>query len=186
MHPNIRVYYTPDPEKLEEKMPAAMQAGTAPVIDGGGELRGVLGGMFRLGSTSVSSFYGSITKLRIGESGAAYLVDSSGRILYHTDPERIDTDATSEPVVQQALTRAVGDARIQDSRGREVLASYAPVPETPWSLVTEEDWGALMSSSQGYRQSLLLLFGLGTIVPALVVTFGVRRMTGCASSPRPS
>jgi multiple sugar transport system substrate-binding protein len=31
-HPNIRVFYTPDPENLEEKMPADMAAGTAPDI----------------------------------------------------------------------------------------------------------------------------------------------------------
>jgi multiple sugar transport system substrate-binding protein len=31
-HPNIRVFYTPDPENLEEKMPADMAAGTAPDV----------------------------------------------------------------------------------------------------------------------------------------------------------
>lgn len=31
-HPNIRVFYTPDPENLEEKMMADMQAGTAPDV----------------------------------------------------------------------------------------------------------------------------------------------------------
>ncbi len=31
-HPNIRVFYLPDPENLEEKMPEAMQAGTAPDV----------------------------------------------------------------------------------------------------------------------------------------------------------
>lgn len=31
-HPNIRVFYLPDPENLEERMPEAMQAGTAPDV----------------------------------------------------------------------------------------------------------------------------------------------------------
>jgi multiple sugar transport system substrate-binding protein len=31
-HPNIRVFYLPDPENLEEKMPEVMQAGTAPDV----------------------------------------------------------------------------------------------------------------------------------------------------------
>jgi multiple sugar transport system substrate-binding protein len=34
-HPNIRVFYTPDPDNLEEKMPAEMAAGTAPDIVSG-------------------------------------------------------------------------------------------------------------------------------------------------------
>ena len=34
-HPNIRVFYTPDPDNLEEKMPVDMVAGTAPDIVSG-------------------------------------------------------------------------------------------------------------------------------------------------------
>jgi multiple sugar transport system substrate-binding protein len=34
-HPNIRVFYSPDPDNLEEKMPADMAAGTAPDVMAG-------------------------------------------------------------------------------------------------------------------------------------------------------
>ena len=66
-----------------------------PVTGERGEFQGMLAGMFRLGATSVSSFYGDMVRLRIS-SGNTYLVDSSGDVIYHTEvsPDR-----------QQLLTR---------------------------------------------------------------------------------
>ena len=43
-----------------------------PVTGENGEFRGVLAGMFRLGATSVSAFYGDIVKLRLDESGRSF------------------------------------------------------------------------------------------------------------------
>ena len=57
------------------------------------------------------------------------------------------------------------------------MASFAPVPGTPWGLVTEESWGALTQSSRRYGQFLLLLLALGVAVPTVVVALGVRRIT---------
>jgi nitrate/nitrite-specific signal transduction histidine kinase len=133
--------------------------------------------MFRVGATAVSAFYGDIVKLRIGESGSAYLVDSNGRVIYHTDTDRIADDVSAQAVVQQVLSGQVGAVRTRDFEGRDIVASFAPVPGTSWGLVTQERWAALISPSQGYRQILLLLLALGVLVPVLVVTVGVRRIT---------
>lgn len=148
-----------------------------PIIGEQGELRGSIAGMFRLGATSVSAFYGGIVKLRLEGSDSTYLVDSTGRVIYHSDAKRIGSNISGQPVVREVLTRRVGDLRTYDIAGRGTLASFAPVPGTPWGLVTEADWASLMSSSQAYQQFLLLLLALGVIVPALVVTFAVRRIT---------
>ncbi len=153
-----------------------------PVADGEGRLQGVLAGMFRLGSQAVSAFYGSIAKLRIGESGSVYIVDSAGRVVYHSDPDFIGADLSAESIVREVAARRPGDLRLHNAQGKEVIASYAPIPGTPWGLVTEEDWDILLSSSQGYRQSLLILLALGVVLPVVVVTFGVRRITGSIRS----
>ncbi len=148
-----------------------------PIIGPQDELLGTMVGMFHLGATTVSAFYGDIVKLRLGESGRAYLVDGDGRVIYHSDTARIGEDFSSQPVVQQALKGQVGAIRTRDFQGRDIVAGFAPVPGTTWGLVTEESWAALISSSQGYRQFLLLLLALGVVVPALVVFVGVRRIT---------
>jgi nitrate/nitrite-specific signal transduction histidine kinase len=56
------------------------------------------------------------------------------------------------------------------------VAGYAPVPGTPWGLVTEESWATLIRQGRGYQWFLLLLLALGVVVPAVVVTMGVRRL----------
>jgi signal transduction histidine kinase/HAMP domain-containing protein len=149
-----------------------------PIIGGQGEFVGTMVGMFRLGTTAVSAFYGDVVKLRIGESGSTYLVDSNGRVIYHSsDIDRIGQDLSKQAAVQRVLDGQGGAIRTQDLDGQNIVAGFSPVPGTPWGLVTEESWAALTSGSRGYQRFLILLLVLGVVVPAMVVTVGVRRIT---------
>ena len=78
-----------------------------PVINSQQNFRGAPVGMFRLGASSYSAFYGGIVKLRLGEAGSPYLVDGDGRVIYHAD-ENIGSDDHLQPVVQQVMRRKVG------------------------------------------------------------------------------
>jgi PAS domain S-box-containing protein len=148
-----------------------------PITNANGELVGILGGMFRVDSASVSLLYGLIVKLRVGASAHSYLVDQAGRVIYHTNPNWIGQDFSTQPAVEQ-VNRSQADAlRTYDPGGQEIVASFAPVPGTPWGLVTEQSWDILLAPGQRYLQFLLLLLVLGLTVPALVVTVGVRRIT---------
>jgi len=148
-----------------------------PITGPQGEFVGTIAGMFRVGVTTVSAFYGDIVKLCLGESSSAYLVDGNGRVIYHTDTDRIADDFSAQAVVQPVLSGKVDAIRTRDFKGRDIVASFAPVPGTFWGLVTQESWAALTHSSRGYGQFLLLLLALGVVVPALVVAVGVRRIT---------
>jgi signal transduction histidine kinase len=148
-----------------------------PILNAQGEFRGTLAGMFQLGTNSASAFYGGIVKLRLGENGSTYLVDSTGRVVYHPDGSLIGTDIHTQPVVQQVLKGQVGFLRTRSLDNRDILATYAPVPGTPWGLINEEDWTSLLSASQGYGQFLVFLLGLGILLPTIVVLFGVKRIT---------
>ncbi len=156
---------------------AAVIVVAVPVTGNQGEFLGILAGMFRLNATAVSAFYGSLVKLRLGESGSTYLVDSNGRVIYHTEADYIGQDFSTQAVVQQVLNGEAGAIRTSDFDGRDIVAGFAPVPGLPWGLVTQESWTNLTSGSQGYERFLLLLLALGVIVPALVVAIGVRRIT---------
>jgi GAF domain-containing protein/HAMP domain-containing protein len=149
-----------------------------PIKGDQGQFLGMMAGMFRVAATSISPFYTGFTTLRIGKSESAYLVDGNGRVIYHSDVERMGEDLSELAVVQQVLSGQVGALRARDLQGRDTVASFAPVPGTPWGLVAEESWAALIRPSQGYRQFLLVLLALGVIVPAVVVAIGVRRITG--------
>jgi nitrate/nitrite-specific signal transduction histidine kinase len=148
-----------------------------PIIGPQREFQGALAGMFYVKPDTVSSFYADILKLRMNQSGAAYLVDGRGQVIYHSDSSQIGADFSSVPVVQQVKLGKIDAVRTRDALDQDILAAYAPVPGTAWGLVAEESWLVLNRSSQGYRQFLALLLVLGFVLPSLFVAFGVRRIT---------
>jgi signal transduction histidine kinase len=148
-----------------------------PILDRAGEPVGGVAGVFRLAPSENSAFYDTIEKLRRGESSRLYLVDGNGRVIYHSNPVYIGQDLTEQPAVEQVLEGRYGAIRTVDLDGRDIVASFAPVPNTSWGLITEESWAELIGPSRRYLQFLLLLLALGVMVPILIVAFGVRRIT---------
>jgi len=149
-----------------------------PILSENNEFRGVAAGMFRLNAQAVSPFYGTILKLRIGRTGNAFLVDGKAQVIYATDFNRIGGDFSSHPLASQALRGQVGAVRTRSEDRREIVAGFAPVPRTQWTLVVEEEWSELIRPSLPYRRFLLLLIALGVVIPTVVVMVGVRRITG--------
>jgi signal transduction histidine kinase/HAMP domain-containing protein len=149
-----------------------------PILGEQDEFRGVAVGMFSLDTSAVSPFYGTILKLRIGRSGKAYLIDGNSRVIYATDSYQTGELFSGHPVTELTATHQVGALRTRSVDGRDIVAGYAPVPRTDWSLVVEEDWSNLIRPSQGYRQFLSILLVLGVVIPSVVVMIGVRRITG--------
>ncbi len=148
-----------------------------PILGDQDAFRGVIAGHIRLEPASANEFHRRLGELRTEMSGSTMLVDSTGRVIYHADPAQIGRDKSAEPAVQRARMGQVGNLRSHDAAGNEVLASYAPVPGTAWGIVIEENWSAVLASSRGYGQFLLVLLALGVVIPALVVAFGVKRIT---------
>ena len=161
-----------------QMIPRVMVAALAvPVIGPDREFEGAVIGMFRLGASSFSSFYGGLVKLRISERATTYLVDSSGTIIYHNTPALIGQKVANAAVLELTGNHELAAFRTRNAEGRDVLASLAPVPGTQWTLVKEEPWSALLTASGTYGRSLIVLLALGLLIPGLVVFFGVRRLT---------
>ncbi len=148
-----------------------------PILDSQGEFQGTLAGLFEVGAGSTSAFYGGIVKLRLGEDGSTFLVDSTGRVIYHPDANLIGTDLHGSADVARVLAGQAGYLRTRNNRGVDILATFAPVPGTSWGLVSEESWSSLLASSRGYGRFLVLLLGMGIFVPTLLVVFAVTRIT---------
>lgn len=148
-----------------------------PIIGDQGEFRGALLGMFKLGPTAVSAFYGSIVKLQVADTEDALLVDGQGRVIYDGEFARIGQDASVDPAVQQVLEGRSDAILTRSSDGASLVAGFAPVPGTPWGLVTRQDPGALAGAFRDFGQLLILLLVLGVLLPAAVVTASVRRIT---------
>jgi nitrate/nitrite-specific signal transduction histidine kinase len=119
----------------------------------------------------------SVIKPRIGAGGQAYLVDSNGRIIYHTRARYIGDNIADREIVPRVLGGETGALRTTGLDGQKILASFAPVSGIGWGLVAEEDWDRLILSSQTYRQMLLLLLSLAVVAPSVVITISARHIT---------
>ncbi len=148
-----------------------------PITGDRGEFLGSAAGMFRVGAEVFNPFYGSIVKLRLAPSDLAYVVDSTGRVFYHGDDARIGDDFSKQNAVRMVTLRKVGAERERNVAGEEIVASYAPVPGTPWGLVIESDWRSLLAASRPYSRFLLVLLGMGVVIPAIVSAIGSTRIT---------
>ncbi|HSJ55401.1 MAG TPA: SpoIIE family protein phosphatase, partial [Anaerolineae bacterium] len=133
-----------------------------PITSHRGDFLGALAGMFRLGEPTVSAFYASVVRLRIGESGNAIVVDSNGQIIYHPEAEEIGRQFEDREVLSRVLAGQI-DAYRDGAR----VVGFAPVPGTPWGLVTEDDWANLTGPSRSYQRLLLGLLILGIVLPAV-------------------
>ena len=134
-----------------------------PISSPNGEFLGALAGKFRLGEPTISAFYASLVRLRIGEG--AYLVDDSGQVIYHPDPGQIGQNRSTDAAVETALAGQTGAHRISNQRLEDAVVASAPVPGTPWTLIIERDWNVLISPSRGYEQFLLVLLAMGIVLP---------------------
>jgi diguanylate cyclase (GGDEF)-like protein len=66
-----------------------------------------------------------------------YVVDRSGKLIYHPEAGRIGEAVTNNPVVQDMMRGVGGDRRILNSKGVDMLTGYAVVPSTGWGLVAQ-------------------------------------------------
>lgn len=151
---------------------------SVPILGEKQEFKGVVLGMFRLDTSAVSPFYGTLIKQRIGGNGNAYLIDGNEKIIYSSNFNLIGADFTDHPGASEMLTGKFDAQRTDSQEGRDIVISYAPVPRSSWRLIIEEEWAQLLSPSRNYGRFLLLLLVLGVVIPTLMVMIGVRAITG--------
>ena len=122
-----------------------------------------------------------ISRIKIGDKGLAYAIDSRGRLIAHPDISQVlqKSDLALLPQVKAALEPQSGAARVsiaRDLQGREALAAYASIQQLGWYIFVEqpleEAFAPLYESLK--RTGLLLLGGL--VLAMFVSLFLARRM----------
>jgi len=129
-----------------------------------------------------------VSRIRIGATGYAYVVDRSGRLLSHPDIGLVlkKTDYSGLPQVQAALAggaEAGGPDAVagspepgtgRDPQGNLVLAASAPIPELGWVVLVEqplaEAYGPLYAA---IGRTAVLAFG--AVVLAVLASLALAR-----------
>ena len=138
---------------------------SVPIIADKDKLVGVLIGMLRLSQSTISPYYATLVKMRISPDGTAYLVDGSRKILFDSSSQRNGEQYANLPTPADGVGDAVAALRTTDATGREILIAHAPIPGTPWTLVTEKDWESLIAPVKNQSNLLFALLGLAALLP---------------------
>lgn len=110
-----------------------------------------------LAAVNLKLIWDLVSRIRIGTTGYAYVVDRSGRLLSHPDIGLVlkKTELSGLPQVQAALGGGTGSGGAasggpdavagspepgmgRDPQGRPVLAASAPIPELGWVVLIEQ------------------------------------------------
>jgi hypothetical protein len=144
-----------------------------PILGPNSEFKGALIGQFLIDGSSHGSFYASIVRLRLAQSGSVIVTDGTDLVIYSTVPDEVGTVRREPelPAVVSAPSAAAG--RAKDESGKDIVSAYAPVPGTTWNLITQDDWSVLTSSTRRYRD----LFFASILVAALLPTLGTALLT---------
>ncbi len=143
---------------------------SVPIIGDQNQFVGALVGMFHLGEDTLSAFYASIVRLRIGQSGGTYVVDGNGRILYDTETNLIANQISENQRAMIGSGVNAGVALTEDRAGHQIVAAHAPIPGTTWTLYTEDDWDILTRSTRRYSRILLFSFAAALALPPIGLT----------------
>jgi signal transduction histidine kinase/HAMP domain-containing protein len=140
-----------------------------PVFDDQGQFCGCLAAVLDFTRGDLSPFHGAID---LGETGAIDLVNSAGRVLVSSNPNRPTAIASlsslsrlilaGEPVVETCLG-CTGEE--SSGLGDEVIA-FAPLTDAPWGVIVRQSAAELMAPVNRLLIQTLVL-GLATIIGAL-------------------
>lgn len=101
----------------------------------------------------------AVTDVRFGATGRAYIVDATGRIIAHTNPEIVLTQTYINDRPEFLSLEHTLDQRWLGSytnfENHSVVGATAPVPDTDWVVFVE------LTQDEAYADSRTALIGLG-------------------------
>lgn len=106
-----------------------------PIFDTAGTYKGVVNGTIYLESDN--SLKRILSHHELLDESSVFVVDRSGRIIYHPDSRRINESVADHPLVQNVMQGKSGSAQIINSRGTEYFSGYAYVQQTGWGIIAQ-------------------------------------------------
>jgi hypothetical protein len=148
---------------------------TVPIRGEDNAFGGALAGAFRLGEPTLSVFYANIVRLRLGQTGTSYVVDGNSRILFDSESERVGRFHEHNEILFYSSLSGSAAALTKDESGHDVIAAYAPVPGTDWTLIVEDDWSIVTRETSRYRDVLMLSFLAAMLLPPIALAIASRQ-----------
>jgi methyl-accepting chemotaxis protein len=147
-----------------------------PLVDAKGGGAGYLGM-----SLEIDYLIQSVAKQKVGANGYAFVVDSTGLMVAHPDPERVlnlnfAQVAGAEHLAKRMLAGETGADLYVNSKGIARVAAYAPVPIAGWSATASVDEAEFLAASRGVRWLVLALTAICLVVVSGAVVYFAHRL----------
>jgi adenylate cyclase len=163
--------------------PVTLYAGSEPhmtvAVAGAREVNGIT-----IAVVNLKLIWDVIMAIHVGQSGDAFVLDRSGRLVAHPDISLVlrgDDDPAAARLKQLQQTAIAGGGKTAEGSNAEsrwVIAAMAPVPGPDWMAFVEEPTSEALTPIRAalWRTGMLLLAGaLFAVVLAYLLA---RRMTG--------
>ncbi|MFH1416632.1 MAG: ATP-binding protein [Elusimicrobiota bacterium] len=103
-------------------------------------------------SCTLAKLWKDIRDTSIGKKADVFLVDSSGKILCHTDPA-MEGEISAIPPVRAVLERASLGSMEYGGEENRMVGAYAPVESMGWGMVTQQPYGFAYESAIEMRNN---------------------------------
>jgi methyl-accepting chemotaxis protein len=136
-----------------------------------------LAGVLAIGMT-INDVSGSVTNVQIGQTGYAFLLDSTGKVIAHPKREYVETlkDMSQHPAFLGASGLLKKRVIYTNEQGRPVL-SYARKSKYGWTLVVQQDAAEAYALIAEANRNALVLLVLTLLSVALVAFLFAQRLT---------
>jgi methyl-accepting chemotaxis protein len=137
-----------------------------PIFSEQGEFKGIVGGTLDLASIEEMR-----SKIKIGQTGYAFIADSKGQALAHADQKMVEerTDISDISIVKKALNGESG-AETYDYNGEKTFGSYTMVSNTGWAVVVRQTYDDAFSS---VSKAQMKVAGVAATILAISIIIGI-------------
>lgn len=125
-----------------------------PIFDKNGIYKGVVDGTIYLESDS--SLSRLLNNHHFLDKSSVFVVDNTGRIIYHPDKNRINESIADHPLVQNVLKGNNGSAEIMNNKGVEYFSGYAYVKETGWGVIAQTPTSVVEEPLYGLTRQIII------------------------------
>ena len=146
-----------------------------PVLNDRQEFVGVVSGTAALDGQLMGAVLSDSLHLATGTGNLTYLVDGSGRSIFHNRPDLIGQDFTKYPPVEEVTEGASGANLSTSPTGEAVISGFSPVPGTAWGIVTQQRWSDVEQPILNSSLTVLGLLVFGAILAIGGIWFAIGR-----------
>jgi adenylate cyclase len=137
---------------------------------------------FAIADVNLKLIWDVVTAIKIGETGEAFVIDDTGRLVAHPDISLVlHGDATADAFnrLRRDITQSNGSAtETEDIAGHPVVALAAEIPSLRWTVVVQQPAAEAFAPIRASLWRSLLLVAIGTLLAMVLAYWLARRLSG--------